>query len=101
MAEMRILFADGTVLDTASEDSRAAFLRSHAELCEGVSALAAETQADEELVALINKKYVELVLFEQRMNYVEMRRRLHTVHHPITPRLHQPTAPRPYTPPLL
>lgn len=54
---MRIMFADGTVLDTSSHESRASFLRTHAHLCEGISAIAREVQADEDLVALINKKY--------------------------------------------
>mmetsp|Transcript_55356 Transcript_55356/g.152422 ORF Transcript_55356/g.152422 Transcript_55356/m.152422 type:complete len:956 (-) Transcript_55356:423-3290(-) len=57
VADMRIMFADGTVLDTSSEESRASFLQTHAHLCEGISAIAQEVQSDEDLVALINKKY--------------------------------------------
>merc|ERR1712216_588670 len=57
LKDMRIVFVDGTVLDTADEKSRAAFLKSHAKLVEGVVNLASRVQADKELSALITKKH--------------------------------------------
>eukprot|EP00878_Enallax_costatus_P007347 GHUV01007694.1.p1 GENE.GHUV01007694.1~~GHUV01007694.1.p1 ORF type:complete len:822 (+),score=249.18 GHUV01007694.1:1374-3839(+) len=54
---MRVVFADGTVLDTADPNSREAFLRSHRGLCDGVSALASRVQADRELTNLIRRKF--------------------------------------------
>lgn len=57
LKDMRVVFADGTVLDTADEASRASFLRSHRSLCEGVSALARRIQADRELTNLIRRKF--------------------------------------------
>ena len=57
LRDMRIVFADGTLLDTSDAASREAFKRSHAELLAGVSALARKVQADEALVAQIKKKF--------------------------------------------
>jgi D-lactate dehydrogenase len=57
LRDMRVVFADGTLLDTADPDSRAAFLESHKELCEGVQALAAEVQGDLLLTNLIRRKF--------------------------------------------
>lgn len=44
LKDMRIVFVDGTVLDTADPASREAFLKSHASLVNGVVALAARVQ---------------------------------------------------------
>jgi len=55
--DLRLVFVDGTVLDTADPASVEAFKESHAPLLQQVSELAAEVQADEELVALIKKKF--------------------------------------------
>ncbi len=57
LQDMRIVFADGTVLDTADEGSKNAFLKSHARLVAGVQDLARRVQADEDLAALIRKKF--------------------------------------------
>ena len=57
LRDMRIVFADGTVLDTADAQSRAAFMESHAHLVRGVQELAHKVRADEELTALIKKKF--------------------------------------------
>ena len=57
LKDMRIVFVDGTVLDTADAESRASFLKSHAKLVEGVVNLASRVQADKELSALITKKH--------------------------------------------
>ena len=51
---------DATVLDTSDPESRRVFQHESPfgkALCEGVSALAREVQADEELTALINRKF--------------------------------------------
>ena len=55
--DMRLVFMDGTVLDTSDPASREAFLKSHSRLVAGVQDLAARVQADPELTALIKKKF--------------------------------------------
>ena len=57
LKDMRIVFVDGTVLDTADADSRASFLVSHKTLVDGVVDLASRVQADKTLSALISKKH--------------------------------------------
>lgn len=44
LKDLRVVFADGTVLDTADADSRAEFLSTHADLVESVSKLAERVQ---------------------------------------------------------
>lgn len=57
LKDMRVVFPDGTVLDTADTASRAAFLESHKDLVDGVVALARRVQADKQLSALIRRKF--------------------------------------------
>ena len=57
LAELRAVFADGTVLDTADPASVASFEKTHAELLRGVSDLARRVQADAQLSALIRRKF--------------------------------------------
>ncbi|KAF8056389.1 glcD [Scenedesmus sp. PABB004] len=57
LKDLRVVFVDGTVLDTADPHSRESFLRSHRALCDGVSALARCVQADRELTNLIRRKF--------------------------------------------
>jgi D-lactate dehydrogenase len=57
MARLRIVLTDGTMLDSGDAQSCAAFRASHAGLLEGLHALHHEVIADEELVALIKRKY--------------------------------------------
>ena len=57
LEDMRIVFVDGTVLDTADPASRENFLKTHQDLCAKVSNLATKVQADAELTALIKKKF--------------------------------------------
>ena len=47
LKDMRIVFVDGTVLDTSDQASRESFMRTHKPLVEGVQALARRVQADE------------------------------------------------------
>lgn len=54
---LRIVFVDGTVLDTADPASREAFEKSHADLCSRVSSLAGRVQADRQLANLIRRKF--------------------------------------------
>jgi len=54
---MRIIFADGTVLDTRNEDSRQAFLANRQDIIDGVIALARRLKEDPEIVARIRRKY--------------------------------------------
>lgn len=57
LKDMRIVFVDGTVLDTADKGSRESFMRTHKHIIDGVQDLARRVQSDKELVALINKKF--------------------------------------------
>ena len=57
LAGMRLVLADGAVLDTEDEASVAAFRRSHAELLLGLTMLARRVQADERLAERIRHKY--------------------------------------------
>ena len=53
----RIVFADGTVLDTADKDSREAFRRSHPEIISAIEELRDEVLGDKELAERIRHKY--------------------------------------------
>ena len=53
----RMVLADGTVLDTASEASRSAFRKSHPEIISGLEELHREVLADKELTRRILYKY--------------------------------------------
>jgi D-lactate dehydrogenase len=57
LKDMRVVFVDGTVLDTADQKSKEAFMRSHKDLCDGVVALARRVQCDKQLTALIRRKF--------------------------------------------
>ncbi|TBW39203.1 FAD-binding oxidoreductase [Siculibacillus lacustris] len=54
---LRLVLADGTVLDTAEPASVAAFRASHAELLSGLGAIAADAKSDAALAARIRRKY--------------------------------------------
>ncbi|MCP5084419.1 MAG: 4Fe-4S dicluster domain-containing protein, partial [Alphaproteobacteria bacterium] len=54
---MRIIFADGAILDTRDRASRDAFHASHAELLSGIAGLAEKVQADAALSEKIRHKY--------------------------------------------
>ncbi|MGY0778006.1 FAD-binding and (Fe-S)-binding domain-containing protein [Azospirillum argentinense] len=57
LASMRLVLADGTLLDTGDAASRAAFAVSHGALLSGLSDLAARTRADEKLAERIRNKF--------------------------------------------
>ncbi len=57
LRSMRIVMADGTVLDTGSDESRREFVQSHPEFIEAIENLRDEVMADEALVERINYKY--------------------------------------------
>jgi len=57
LAAMRVMLADGGVLDTADPASRAAFAKSHAALLSGLAALRAGVLADDALAARIRRKF--------------------------------------------
>ena len=57
MARLRIVLADGTMLDSGDAASCADFRASHADLLAALQALHHEVMADAELVALIRHKY--------------------------------------------
>ena len=57
LQSMRIVLADGTVLDTGSEQSRADFARTHAPFVKAIEQLRDEVLADEALVERIKYKY--------------------------------------------
>ena len=53
----RVMLIDGTILDTASAESRRAFEQIHPEIMEGISRLKNQIEADSELKERIRKKY--------------------------------------------
>ncbi|MGE4273540.1 MAG: FAD-binding and (Fe-S)-binding domain-containing protein [Desulfitobacterium sp.] len=55
--EMRIIFDDGTILDTADTASRQYFMERKADLIRQIEAIRDEINADPDLVAMIHKKY--------------------------------------------
>jgi len=54
---MRIIFADGTVLDTRSEDSRRAFTAQRKDVLDRISALSESLKNDQAIVERIRRKY--------------------------------------------
>lgn len=57
LKDLRVVFVDGTVLDTSCPDSRAAFLSSHKDLVAKVVDLAERIQTDKQLSSLIRRKF--------------------------------------------
>lgn len=57
LKSLRIILADGTLLDTADEDSKAAFAKSHPALLNEIIAIRDGIRADEELKRRIRFKY--------------------------------------------
>ena len=57
MGSIRFVLADGSVWDTAVEGEGQRFARGRPDLAQGLAALPRRTRADEDLVALINKKF--------------------------------------------
>ena len=57
LQSMRVVLADGAVLDTADAVSRAAFAASHADLLRGLAALSREAREDEALARRIRHKF--------------------------------------------
>ncbi len=57
LAGMRIVLADGTVLDTQDTASRADFLKARPDLARGLAELGHRTRADDSLAARIRHKY--------------------------------------------
>jgi D-lactate dehydrogenase len=54
---MRLMLADGTVLDTRDPASRAGFLAKKREMADAVAALASDVRSDEELSGRIRRKF--------------------------------------------
>lgn len=54
---VKVVFSDGTLLDTASKDSITAFKATRPDIMEGLQALVADTQANHELSERIRHKY--------------------------------------------
>jgi len=57
MVSARIILTDGTVLDTGSEESKAAFRKSHPEFLKKIEDLRDKVRADKELAERIKTKY--------------------------------------------
>ncbi len=57
MVSARIILTDGTVLDTGSEESKAAFRKSHPEFLKKIEDLRDKVRADKELAERIKAKY--------------------------------------------
>lgn len=57
IADIRVVMPDGTVLDTASEESRKAFVESHGEVLRRLEDISRRINADETLRERIRRKY--------------------------------------------
>ncbi|XPV68423.1 MAG: FAD-binding and (Fe-S)-binding domain-containing protein [Halarcobacter sp.] len=57
LKSMKLIFADGTKLDTADENSKNEFRKTHKKLLADLKQLSLDTKSDEELRAKIEKKY--------------------------------------------
>ena len=57
VADLKLIFADGTMLDTADPASREAFRASHGKLLEGLEEISRRIYANPELKARIERKY--------------------------------------------
>ena len=57
LAAIRVMLADGSLLDTADAASVAAFKASHGALLDGLAGLAARVRADDALASRIRSKY--------------------------------------------
>lgn len=57
LVSMRVILADGTLVDTGDPESRAAFASSHGDLLETLERLAEQTRADETLAGRIRHKF--------------------------------------------
>ena len=57
LKSMKLIFADGTKLDTACNESKDAFRKSHKEFLEQLKEFSRETKSNEELRAKIEKKF--------------------------------------------
>jgi len=55
--DLRLVMHDGTILDTADPASWASFQKTHKHIVDGVMALSQRIKADEDLTALIKKKF--------------------------------------------
>ncbi|MCT8985604.1 FAD-binding and (Fe-S)-binding domain-containing protein [Shewanella phaeophyticola] len=53
----RIVFADGSILDTASEQSREAFKKEHPEMVQAIESIRDDIMSDDALVQRIKRKY--------------------------------------------
>jgi len=57
IADMKIIFADGTLLDTADATSRNKFVTTHSKVIQGIEQLRDQINANEELKQLIKHKF--------------------------------------------
>lgn len=57
LRDMTLVFADGTVLDTADENARATFSVNNKKLIDGLMGLVEQVKSNKDLVALIRHKY--------------------------------------------
>lgn len=57
IADIKVILADGTVLDTASEESRESFKNTHKNLLDKLEEISKRISADPQLKARIEKKY--------------------------------------------
>ncbi len=57
IASMRIVFADGTILDTSDERSKEDFINTHKQIIEGIAKLSQTVKANHALTQRIRQKY--------------------------------------------
>ncbi|MBK5720713.1 FAD-binding oxidoreductase [Dysgonomonas sp. Marseille-P4677] len=57
IADIRIVLYDGTILDTADEDSKNSFFKSHPEILKGIEQLREDVKSDKVLAERIKRKF--------------------------------------------
>ena len=57
LVAMRVILADGTLLDTGDGESRRAFSRSHSQILDGLTALSKQVREDGKLAGRIRRKF--------------------------------------------
>lgn len=57
ISDVRLVFVDGSVLDTSNKQSKEEFIESHPQLIDGIISIRNKIMKDEELVEKINRKF--------------------------------------------
>ncbi len=57
LADIKVILSDGTILDTASQESRSSFMKSNGHIIAGLEQMASRVKADEVLFERIKRKF--------------------------------------------